>query len=166
MLVGASMLLIEAAAAATNDSSLAQYQAILDRAPFGSVTGTPSAGPLAGWATDFAFCGRVSMTNGQELAVIQKKSENRAYYKGEGETIGDVKIVRIEDGPPVAKLVLQRGLETANLECQAVAGGPATAGPPRPGMPMAGAPQPGMPGAPMPGQPPNVRRIPFRRGVQ
>jgi hypothetical protein len=129
-----------------------RYQLIIERKPFGAMPGQETAGPTGpSWKDRFVFVGVVSSEdNSQVLAIILSPQANRTYFRAEGETIEDVKIVRIDRSVPTPKLVLQQGLETATLAYQPTAvggGGPA-------------APAIQQPGAPVP---PGPRRVPFRR---
>jgi hypothetical protein len=129
----------------------ARYQIIIDRSPFGAIASGP--GPAAAFAARFNFVGLVSSNGVQSRlqAIIQDKEGNRSYFKSEGEAIEDIKVVKIEEKP--AKVVLQKGLESATLTFQEqskVALPPPQAAPQQPQAP----PGPGVPGP---------RRIPFRR---
>ena len=151
---------IAGAAAAADTPDLSRYQVIMDHTPFGNVTGGNLAESGPGWSSDLVFLGRVTLTNQQVQAVILKKSTNHSVYKAEGETFDDIKVLRIESGPRVPRVVLQRGLEKATLDFQPA--GPPTA--------VGAAPPPGPPGAPgqppgMPPMPPTARRLTFRRGA-
>ena len=141
---------------------MARYQVIVDRMPFGGVTGALAAGATPGFATRFSFVGLVSsnFTNGQLQAIfLDKTAANRAYFKGEGEMMDDVKVLRIVDGLPNRSVVLQHGLETATLTYEQRRANPVPpAVAPVPGLPTLALPQPSE--APLPSAP---RRIPFRR---
>jgi hypothetical protein len=131
----------------------ARYQIIIDRSPFGALATGPANAPS--FAARFTFVGLVN-SNGIESrlqAIIHDKDANRSYFKSEGETIDDIKVVKVEDKP--AKVVLQKGLESATLTYQEK-GNVAL-----PQQPMA--PQQPQPSAPTPGGVPGPRRIPFRR---
>lgn len=136
-----------------------RYQIILDRAPFGAIGGAPPV-EQPGFATRFTFIGMVQMdSDAPPLAVIMENDNKHINFKAEGETIGTVKIDKIEKsdkGP--TKLVLKQGLETATLvlESKAAGGAPAAGAPANPGQPG----QPPVQGTVQPG----ARRIPFRRG--
>lgn len=140
----------------------ARYKIILDRAPFGAIGG---AGPVEqpGFATRFTFVGTVQMdTEAAPLAYIMENDTKHIDLKAEGETIGTVKIEKIEKsdkGP--TKLVLKQGLESATLvlETKGAGGAPPPGAPANPGQPG----QPGQPPVQGTGQP-GARRIPFRRG--
>lgn len=161
LVTGATLLSAQAAAPAADSHGFSRYQIILDRSPF-----TPPAGsvdtPQPGFATRFSFIG-TTRTNETEpvTAIIQdKETNNRIFFKTEGETIataiGTVTIVSITQSPG-AKLLLKQGLETATLTLETKAGVGAAVPPPAP-VPGVGA-QP-----PVPLGQPGVRRIPFRRG--
>jgi hypothetical protein len=140
-----------------------RYQIILDRAPFGQMGASDKDAPQPPFSTRFAFVGITSIDDEPPLAVIEEKDNKRVNFKAEGESIGNVKVVKIEkseNGP--TKLVLKQDLEVATLMLEAkpgVGAAPAPGGSPPPG-PAA---QPGQPPGPMPFQP-GIRRIPFRRG--
>ncbi len=144
-----------------------RYQVIVDRAPFGvpSAAGGPSA-PAPGWAESYVFVGVVpdpASTN--VLAIIQDKE--RAYLKGVGDVMGDVKVKEIQAAGRGSKLVLQRGVETTQLFFKDQSAGvpalpqPAGISPTTPAGPIL---QPVAQGGPMPANVPPRRRIPFRRG--
>ena len=159
-----SMLSTGVSEQATDTHSFSRYQIIVDRAPFGAVSGTGADTPQPNFAARFTFIGTAKLNETQPLmAIIQdKESNNRTYFKSEGDAIGGVTIVRIERSP-AAKLVLKQGLETATLTLETKTG-PGRP-PPAPGPAAAGQPtlpQPGQsPGASPPQGP---RRVPFLRG--
>jgi hypothetical protein len=138
------------------------YQIIIDRMPFGGMQGG-AAGAVPGFAARFVFVGLVSadFTGSRLQAVLLDKSgTNRAYFKGEGEMIDDVKVAHIEAALPNRNVLLQRGLETATLTYEPRgSSGPGTAAVgPAPGPnPM---PVPTTTNVPLPT---GSRRIPFRR---
>ena len=142
----------------THDFS--RYKVIIDRAPF-CASASAAAAAQPNFANRYAFVGMVSTTeDNRPLAIIQDKEQNnRIYFKAEGDTIDNVKVVKINQSP--AKLELQQGLEVATLSYQAHAGGPLPVL--VPGMAQ---PTPGI--AATPGTfartQPVPRRIPFRRG--
>lgn len=146
------------ARAADPTRDFSRYQVILDRAPFGKMDATADNAQQPPFSTRFAFVGTASEGDDQPLlAIIEEKDTKQVDFKAEGESIGPVKVMKIEKsetGP--TKLVLKQDLEVATLLLEAKPGTGAAA----PGVPARG--QPGQP----PGQPPQpgVRRIPFRRG--
>jgi len=135
----------------------------LDRAPFGQMGTTGENAPQPPFSTRFTFVGTASEGDDQPLlAIIEEKDTKLVDFKAEGESIGTVKVVKIEkseNGP--TKVVLKQDLEVATLVLEAKPGtGPAAIpGPSAPGQPA----QPGQPPGQKPMQP-GVRRIPFRRG--
>jgi hypothetical protein len=139
-----------------------RYQVIVDRSPFGPMSGVGPEVAQPPFSARYTFVGTAKLDETQPLmAIILDKEGSRTYFKSEGETIGDATVFKIdkEDKGPV-KLVLKQGLEVATLvmETKASVG----AAPPAP----SAQPQPFIPGqsaAPVPPQP-GVRRIPFRRG--
>ena len=150
---------MEAYAAATDPAhDFTKYQVILDRAPFGAMTAGVDT-PAPGFSTRYTFVGTFQEAIDRPLmAIIVDKEGNRVYFKGEGDTMGQVSVVKIErpdKGP--SKLILKQGLETATLMLEPKAGST-----PMPGAP-APAGQPGQPQPPVPVQP-GIRRIPFHRG--
>jgi hypothetical protein len=152
-----------AAGAADPTRDFSRYQIILDRAPFGKMDSSADDAPQPPFSTRFTFVGVASEGDDQPLlAVIEEKDTKHVDFKAEGESIGTVKVVKIEkseNGP--TKLVLKQDLETATLTLEAKPGIGAAAAPgsPAPGQPA----QPGQPQGPVPVQP-GARRIPFRRG--
>lgn len=140
----------------------ARYQIILDRAPFGKMDATEAA-QQPGFSTRFTFVGIASEDGQPMLAIIQENDTKHIDFKAEGESIGPVKVVKIERSENGAtKLVLKQDLEVATLMLEAK---PGTGAGPAPGQPSSlGRPTPpGQPQVPTPGQP-GIRRIPFRRG--
>jgi hypothetical protein len=138
-----------------------RYQIIIDRLPFGAMSGSETV-PQPPFSARFTFIGTIKEDDTKPLlAVIFDKEGSQTHFKAEGEMIGDITVVKIEkaDKAPV-KLVLKQGLEVATLSLETKTSvGPA---PPAPAL----QPQPAIPGlpvAPVPVQP-GVRRIPFRRG--
>ena len=147
------------AADALHDFS--RYQVIIDRLPFGAMSGGAEV-PQPSFAARFTFVGMAKEDDTKPLlAIIFDKEGSQTYFKAEGEAIGDTTVVKIEKPDKGAvKLVLKQGLEVATLFLETKTGvGVAP--------PVAGVqPQPVIPGAspaPVPVQP-GVRRIPFRRG--
>jgi hypothetical protein len=137
-----------------------RYQIIVDRSPFGPVSGMGPEVAQPPFSARYTFVGTAKLDDTQPLmAIILDKEGSRTYFKSEGETIGDATVVKIdrEDKGPV-KLMLKQGLEVATLvmETKASVG----AAPPPPGA----QPQPFVPGQPPAPPGPGVRRIPFRRG--
>ena len=135
-----------------------RYQIIVDRLPFGAVSGTADI-PQPSFSAHFSFVGLAKEDDTKPLlAIIFDKEGSQTYFKAEGDTIGDTTVVKIEkaDKAPV-KLVLKQGLEVATLLLETKTSVGAAPG---------AQPQPVIPGispAPVPVQP-GVRRIPFRRG--
>ena len=150
---------IPAGAAEPPTRDFSRYQIILDRAPFGKMGELPEDAQQPSFSTRFTFVGIASEGDDQPLlAIIQENDTKHVDFKAEGESIGAVKVVKIEkseNGP--TKLVLKQDLEVATLMLEAKPGAGAARG--SPGQPA----QPGQPQSPMPIQP-GVRRIPFRRG--
>jgi hypothetical protein len=155
---------VSAADAPSDAKDFSRYQVIIDRSPFGQVSGAGAAAPLPNFATRFQFAGLVSSDEGPLQAILYDKDASRTYFCVEGEVIKsdnnpiDVKVVQI-DPPPSAKLVLKCGVETATLQFEERAGGSAASRTP-PVVPPGFKP----PGSSIPM--PNVtgsRRIPFRR---
>ncbi len=153
--LGATLLCASVTAitgAGAEEADLGPYQVIIDRSPFGAVPGLASADVQPDFATRFVLVGIVN-SNGEDnvlQAIILDKQKNITHFTGEGESIDEVKVMHITDKP--AKVVIQRGLETATLTFPEHAplgsGGPA--------------PQQGNgPGYPTPNR---IQRIPFRRG--
>ena len=148
------------AAQPTRDFS--RYQVIVDRAPFGQMGLTGDNAPQPPFSTRFTFVGIARDGDDSPLlAVIEENDTKHVDFKAEGDSIGNVKVVKIEkpeNGP--IKLVLKQDLEVATLTLESKpgsgAGAPAAAAPGE-------APRPGQPPVPMTIQP-GVRRIPFRRG--
>jgi hypothetical protein len=131
----------------------ARYQVIIERAPFGSVSGRDEArGP--DFAQRYQFVGQVSTKDNQLLVIVHDKTTNRSYFRAPGENIEDVKVVRLERGSP-PRLVIQKGVEVATLVLQSrpSISGPASSAPGAAPVPM----------TPEAGTTPG-RRIPFRRG--
>jgi hypothetical protein len=151
---------IVALTAATESAPFSRYQIIIDQSPFGGNAGGPAGDAPSPLRDQYLLVGVVN-EEGQPLqAVIQDRANvHRIHFRSEGETINnEVKVVKIEANP--AKIVLQKGLDTASLSLQprTTAASPTpVAAPGAPGAPtMSGAAAPGAPGEP--------RRIPFRRG--
>jgi hypothetical protein len=142
----------------TEPSAFTRYQAIIDRAPFGTVGAIGAVAP-PGFAARFAFVGVVTTVDtNRALAMIQDRQSNRTHFKAEGEDVDGIKVLRIERKP--AKLVMQQGLEQATLTYEQRPSAPA---PPNGGVAWqpGGVPMPNAPSASLPASP---RRIPFRRG--
>jgi hypothetical protein len=141
-----------------------RYQIILDRAPFGQMGASSDNAPQPPFSTRFTFVGIASEDGQPLLAIILENDTKHIDFKAEGETIGPVKVVKIERSENGAtKLVLKQDLEVATLMLESK---PGTGAGPSPSQPSPGLqPRPGQPQVPMPGQPPlGSRRIPFRRG--
>jgi hypothetical protein len=162
--VSSSLLSTGVSRQATDTHSFTRYQIIVDRAPFGAMTGLPDDAPQPNFATRFTFIGTAKTNEtGALMAIIQdKENNNRVYFKSAGETIGGVTIDRV-DSLPTPKLTLKQGLETATLTLET------KPGPGRPGVPMptvsGGQPQqPSRPGQGPAAAPQGPRRIPFLRG--
>jgi hypothetical protein len=153
--------LTKLAVGATDTShDFSRYQIIVDRLPFGAMAGTGAEVAQPPFSARFTFVGTAQLDEKQPLlAIIQDKEGNRTHFKAEGETIGDITVVKIEKADKAqVKLVLKQGLEVATLLMETKASVGATP-------PAAGAqPQPFVPGQPPGPVPPGVRRIPFRRG--
>jgi hypothetical protein len=134
-----------------------RYQVILERAPFGPVSATEGPGAAPNFATQLQLVALVESNSVLPQAGILDKQANRTYYRAEGESIDDVKVVSID--LTARKVVTQKGLEKATLTFEQ-----------RPNTPLPGGaapaavPRPVVPGQPRPIAPPGVRRIPFRRG--
>lgn len=146
-----------AAGAAEPMRDFSRYQVILDRAPFGQMGASADSAQQPSFSTRFTFVGVASEGPEQPLlAIIQENDTKQIDFKAEGESIGNVKVVKIEKsetGP--IKLTLKLDFEVATLTLEAKTGSGATAhgGPPNAGQsPIPPTLQPG------------VRRIPFRRG--
>jgi hypothetical protein len=146
--------------AAGDTRDFTHYQVIIDRAPFGQMNANDAAAQQPSFSTRFTFVGTAKTSENEPwLAILFEKEGNHVHFVKEGETIGQVSVVRIErpdKGP--AKLILKQGLEQATLTLEAKAGGGA-APPPVAAQP----PPPGQPVPPIP-IPPGTRRVPFRRG--
>jgi len=149
-----------------------RYQVIIDRMPFGGQLGGAAGNNAAPFASRFVLVGLVSANGpgGELQAVISDKSvQNRIYFKGEGETVDGVKVVKINPDLPNRSVVLQQGLETATLtfpERREVVPPRRPAGVPGlPGMPAAvdAAPAAENPPTTAPASATPPRRIPFRR---
>ena len=139
----------------------ARYQIVVDRAPFGALIGAADNAPQPSFSANYSFVGTAKLDDTQPLlAIIQEKAGNRTFFKAEGETMGDVTVVKIEKTDKAqVKLVLKQGLEVATLSLEtktSVGAAPPAAGQPQPVVP-------GLPPGPASAQP-GVRRIPFRRG--
>jgi hypothetical protein len=150
-----------ATAQAADTHKFSRYQIIVDRAPFGAVSGsTAENAPQPNFAARFTFIGTAKLSETQALMaiILDKDSNNRPYFKSAGDTIGPITIARVERSP-TAKLVLKQGLETATLtlETKTAPGAPSA-----PAAPPANQPQRGQPSS-TPFQP-GVRRVPFQRG--
>ena len=140
-----------------------RYQIILDRAPFGKMDASTEAAQQPGFSTRFTFVGIASEDGQPLLAIIQENDTKHIDFKAEGESIGPVKVVKIEKTENGAtKLVLKQDLEVATLVLEAKPGTGAGSAPGQPSSLGRPAP-PGQPQPPMPAQP-GIRRIPFRRG--
>jgi hypothetical protein len=136
-----------------------RYQIIVDRSPFGPMSGMAPEVAQPSFSARYTFVGTAKLDDAQPLmAIILDKEGSRTYFKSEGETIGDATIVKIEkmDKGPV-KLTLKQGLEVATLTMETKAS--VGAAPPPPG-----AQPPAVPGQTLAPPGPGVRRIPFRRG--
>ncbi len=152
-------LAVSAIGAMDASHDFSRYQIIVDRLPFGALNGTAEA-PQPSFSARFTFVGTEQLDEQQPLtAIILEKEGGRIHFKAEGETIGDVTVVKIEKSDKgQEKLVLKQGLEVATLLMESKASIGAV--PPAPGA----QPQPYVPGQPGPAIGPGVRRIPFRRG--
>lgn len=148
--------------AAEQTRDFSRYQVIVDRAPFGQMGATADNAQQPPFSTRFTFVGIASEGDDTPLlAIIEENDTKHIDFKAEGESIGNVKVVKIEkpeNGP--TKLVLKQDLEVATLTLESKSGsGAGASGPSAAGQP----PRPGQPPLPMTIQP-GVRRIPFRRG--
>ena len=130
----------------------ARYQIIIEKSPFGAVTGAPDA-LQPNFSQKFSFVGLARTAEDKPLlAFIHNKERNLMNLKAEGESFDGVTVDRIEKTPP--KLVLKQGLEVATLTLEE-----------RPSAAVQPAAQlPGQPTQPIVRPAPGPRRIPFRRG--
>ena len=89
---------------------MSRYMIIIERSPFGPVggTGPPEAAPFAARYTLVGYVNSNDVAR-TPLAIIFNKETNRSYFRAEGETLDDVKVLRLERVGNVAKLVLHRG---------------------------------------------------------
>lgn len=136
---------------------MSRYQIIIERSPFCAIPGSDKNAAQPNFSTRFTLVGVVNSNSVEQKlqAIIMDKEKNSTYFKSEGESIEDVKILHIEPKP--AKVVIQKELETATLT---YAERPNSTGPQPPAMAQPQAP-PGF----APGSPPRPGgRIPFRRG--
>ena len=155
----AGSLVGSAVRATDTPHDFSRYQIIVDRLPFGAMSGAADI-PQPSFSAHYNFVGTLKEDETKPLlAVIFDKEGSQTYFKAEGEMMGDTTVVKIEKGDKgQVKLVLKQGLEVATLLLETKTSG----APPSPGA----QPQPAIPGiapAPVPPQP-GVRRIPFRRG--
>ena len=155
----AGSLVGSAVRATDTPHDFSRYQIIVDRLPFGAMSGAADI-PQPSFSAHYNFVGTLKEDETKPLlAIIFDKEGSQTYFKAEGETMGDTTVVKIEKGDKgQVKLVLKQGLEVATLLLETKTSG----APPSPGA----QPQPAIPGispAPVPPQP-GVRRIPFRRG--
>jgi hypothetical protein len=138
-----------------------RYQIIIDRLPFGAMSGSADNIPQPPFSARFTFVGTEKEDEKPLAAIIFDKEHNQTFFKAEGELIDDITVMKIEQGDKApVKLVLKQGLEVATLllETKTTVG----AAPPAPNIQPQPA-IPGIPAGPVPVQP-GVRRIPFRRG--
>jgi hypothetical protein len=147
------------ACAADETRDFNRYKIIIDRAPFGAMSGTGADVQQPPFSARFTFIGTVEEDDQPLMAIILDKEGNHVHFKAEGESIGPVVVVKIEKAANApAKLVLKQALEVATLtmESKAASGGPPPA-----------IPQPAQPGQPpiAGGGQPGIRRIPFARGA-
>ena len=105
--------LLAATVAVAEQTEFAKYQVIIDRAPFGALSGPGPAAGAPSFTQQFKFVGIVE-SNRIVQAIINDTKGNRVYFRSAGETIDNVKIVSVDVEPP--QLTLQRGLETGMLE--------------------------------------------------
>jgi hypothetical protein len=142
----------------------ARYQVIIERAPFGQVSGAGAAELAPNWLANYVFSGLIQSNsgNGAVQVIISTKDNSRWYFRAEGEAIdGGVTVAKIDQSQKQPKVVLKNGLETGTLtfpERTAVASAAPPAAAPLPGIAI-----PQAPGAPSAAVPAGVRRIPFRR---
>jgi hypothetical protein len=143
---------------AETSHDFSRYQIIVDRSPFGPMSGMGPEVAQPSFSARYTFVGTAKLDDAQPLmAIILDKEGSRTYFKSEGETIGDATIVKIEKADKSSvKLVLKQGLEVATLSMETKAS--VGAAPPAPVA------QPLIPGQPPAPPGPGVRRIPFRRG--
>jgi hypothetical protein len=150
------------------------YQVIIDRSPFGAISGGGEAAPAPNWAERYTFAGLVpSAVSNQLLIVIHDSARNRATLVAEGDTLDEIKIVKLEAKGEAPKVTIQKGLEVAALQMKTrdtpIAGVPSGPPPVQPARVATAAPGQVVPAAP-PGSDqktvvmPARRRIPFRRG--
>ena len=156
-----------------------RYQVVIDRAPFGTVTGVAEKVP--GFAERLMFVGLVpSATTNQPLAVLYDSSRNRSVLVAVGDSVGapgdpanrpgdDIRVVKVDVQGENSSVTIQHGIDTARLTLKTRETPLPSAGAgPVPPMPMpAGAGAMTVPGqAPTPGGTgvllPTRRRIPFR----
>lgn len=159
------------AQAATEVTPWEHYQAIVERAPFGTVAGATDSGPLPNFATRYVFAGMVpsETQEGGLLAVIFDTEKSRSELVAPGQTFGDVKLVRLDVDGENSKIVLQRGLEPATLRLKPreTSIPIATSGPVQvTAQPNAPAVQSAPPAGERTVVVPARRRIPFRRGEE
>ena len=145
--------------AADEARDFSRYKIIVDRAPFGAVSGAGADVQQPPFSARFTWIGTAEEEGQPLMAIILDKEGNRVHFKAEGESIGPVVVAKIErpaNGP--AKLVLKQALEVATLTMESK---------PASGAPPASIPQPAQPGQPpIPGgAQPGMRRIPFARGA-
>ena len=134
-----------------------RYQIIIERNPFGAIAGANSAATQPNFATRFVLVGLVDSNSPEQRlqAIITDKEKNSTFFKSEGESIEDIKVLHIEPKP--AKAVIQKGLETATLT---YAERPNASGSMPATVPQVSPSPPGF----APPVPSRVGRIPFRRG--
>lgn len=160
MLTALAMSACGAVARATDEThDFGRYKIIIDRAPFGAMSGAAADTQQPPFSARFTFIGMAEEDGQPLMAYILDKEGNRVHFKAEGESIGPVVVVKIQKadkGP--AKLVLKQALEVATLsmESKAASGGPQVAPPVAVPQPAQSG-QPPIPGGPQPG----IRRIPF-----
>jgi len=132
-----------------------RFKIILERAPFGPVSPTEGAGAPPNFAAQLQLVALVYSNSILPQAILFDKQSNRSYFKAEGESIDDVKIVSID--LTARKVAIQKGLEKATLTFEQKPNTAAPGGAPAQALPQPGVPTPQMPTAP------GARRIPFRR---
>ncbi len=119
----------------------ARYQIIIDRLPFGAMSGSADTAPQPPFSARFTYVGTEKEDEKPLTAIIFDKDGNQTHFMTEGEMIGDITVVKIEQADKApAKLTLKQGLEVATLfmETKTTVG----AAPPAPNI----QPQPAIPG--------------------
>lgn len=173
VLAGALLCVVARARADVEPEGLARYQAIIDRAPFGAVSAAGDKVPIPNFAERYTFAGLApSAITNQVLAVLHDSSRNRSELVAVGDTIDDIKVVRIDAQGENSSVTIQKGIETAKLPLKTretpIAGVGSGPVPVQPMQLAPGTPPTFVPGSPAgagrPALPPRRGRIPFRRG--